>query len=118
VQNTGTALSSLNVVPYQHISNGKCQDVPLNRLKIHVTPSVVSNKKDLVMDGAKYLRGNFFSRNIMLKYAQKYLMFRMANRYGEPIFWNQWTQVSSMVLHFQTMNLTLLFAIYSVNGLC
>ena len=30
VQNTRTALSSLNVVPYQHISNGKCQDVPLN----------------------------------------------------------------------------------------
>lgn len=30
VQNTGIALSSPNVVPYQHISNGKCQDVPLN----------------------------------------------------------------------------------------
>jgi hypothetical protein len=74
------------VVPYQHISNGKCQDVPLNWLKINVIPSVVSNKKDLVKAGAKYLHGRFFSRKILLKYVLKYLIFHMAKRYSEPIF--------------------------------
>ena len=69
MQNTGTALSSLNVVPYHHISNGKCQDVPLN--KIHVTPSVVSNKKDLAMVGVKYLRGRFFFKEYIVELCAK-----------------------------------------------
>ena len=50
-----------------------------------------------------------------MKYAQKYLIFCMADSCVVPTLWSQRTQISGMVLHFQTMNLTLLIATYSVN---